>query len=417
MTSLLIKHEVPHPARLRLKEVWQEMGARSKNFTDEGRKRKARICRKVLYEEKKTLLELHFYVAVMPLLKEYVMLFQTKEPLVHKLHDSQEKIFCEFLTCYVKPDKLINSKGHNLSGPQLKVIDLQDSAICLSTPFVGSKGKAIMQEVGMTDRMIVGFQEKVTKAYRECGSYLQGKLPLSSPTLRALSCLDPDARGSHHILKQLLDMPKMLPTGYLTEKELEEYCLEAHKYASDMGLPIFHDEMRVDQWWNVVRKTGNYPALCKLVFALLSPFHGPQVESAFNVMGDILHVKSANTSVDTYESYQVVKYHLRTVQKDAVKYFAREDPKRSRVDPVLCRNIKLSSSHYRKLLKDKKSRQDEIRRKFLLKKKPEDSKRTGKEKIAEESRKSREAFQQAKQKCLLALKKLAVAKKAKDQKK
>ena len=85
-------------------------------------------------------------------------------------------------------------------------------------------------------------------------------------------------------------------------------------------------------------------------------------------MGDILHVKSANTSVDTYESYQMVKYHLKTVGKSAIEYFAREDVKHSPVDDQLCRNLRLSSSSYRKELKLKSVQQAQMRNKILQKK-------------------------------------------------
>ena len=46
----------------------------------------------VLFEDKKTLLELHFYSAVLPMLKHHILLFQSKDPKVHKLHDEQERL-------------------------------------------------------------------------------------------------------------------------------------------------------------------------------------------------------------------------------------------------------------------------------------------------------------------------------------
>ena len=179
-----------------------------------------------------------------------------------------------------------------------------------------------------------------------------------------------------------------------------------------MTLPLFTMEMRVDDWWNTVRQTEKYPVLCKVVLALLSPFHGPQVESAFNVMGDILHVKSASTSVQTYESYQAVKYHLRTAKKSAIEFFSRKDQKRSPVNHALCRNMKLASNRYRGLLKQRKEQQEERRRKFLLKKKKETKKDVNKA-MEIKMAKSREEFKIRKQKRLLALKAMAEAKRYK----
>lgn len=82
------------------------------------------------------------------------------------------------------------------------------------------------------------------------------------------------------------------------------------------------EEARVDLWWNIVRKTQRYPALCKLALSVLCPFHGPQVDSAFSVMSNILQAKAANLSVETYESYQVVTYNLAGVGHEGVGHSA-----------------------------------------------------------------------------------------------
>ncbi|KAJ8385440.1 hypothetical protein AAFF_G00188920 [Aldrovandia affinis] len=51
---------------------------------------------------------------------------------------------------------------------------------------------------------------------------------------------------------------------------------------------------------------------------------GPQVESAFNVMSNILQAKAANLSVETYESYQAVKYHLKAMQVSTIQHYTRK---------------------------------------------------------------------------------------------
>jgi hypothetical protein len=192
-----------------VKEIWRSLEKKSKNFTEHGKKRKVRLTQRVFYEEKKTLLTLNCYVSVLPMLKEYVVLFQTKAPLVHKLHDRHEGVFRDFLACYVKPEVLVNKDG-NLTGPQMKRLNLKSdgterpsNSMFLSQPFVGPKAKDIMTETGRKDSVIVKFQERVSQGYKDCGSYLQMKLPLDSTTLRSLSCLDPAARGHHLTLKLL----------------------------------------------------------------------------------------------------------------------------------------------------------------------------------------------------------------------
>ena len=81
-----------------------------------GRRGKERIFDKVLFQEKKTLLVLNFYKTVIPLLKSYACLFQSSEPLIHKLIDKQE-LLRQFLSNFVYPEK-------NLGGAKLATHEL-----------------------------------------------------------------------------------------------------------------------------------------------------------------------------------------------------------------------------------------------------------------------------------------------------
>lgn len=147
-----------------MKEVWKDLEEKAMNFTDEGRRRKARICKKALFEGVK-LLEFNFNMAIMPLLKAYMLLFQSNEPLAHQLHHNQENIFRNSLTCYVKPDHFVDAKRQSLSGQKLKQLNLHDREILLSKPFVGDKCDSIMQDDAKEHSVVVAFREKMEKAY------------------------------------------------------------------------------------------------------------------------------------------------------------------------------------------------------------------------------------------------------------
>lgn len=166
-----------------------------------------------------------------------------------------------------------------------------------------------------------------------------------------------------------------------------------------MTLPQMTEEARVDLWWNVVRKTQRYPALCKLALSALCPFHGPQVESAFSVMSNILQAKAANLSVETYESYQVVKYNLKAMQVSAIQHYSRKT-KESPVNVQLCRNVKRSSQRYRALLRDK----EELNKRPYHSEKPTAGKKMAKDAIVAAAVSARRKFQK---KRVEALKKLA----------
>ena len=63
---------------------------------------------KLLVHRTHTKCVLGIYTSVLPILKEYVCLFQSSTCLVHKLHDEQEKLFRNFLALFVKPESFAN---------------------------------------------------------------------------------------------------------------------------------------------------------------------------------------------------------------------------------------------------------------------------------------------------------------------
>ena len=85
---------------------------------------------------------------------------------------------------------------------------------------------------------------------------------------------------------------------------------------------------------------GRYPALSKLVKALLSCFHGPQVEGSFSSMGNILDSIANRMTVQTFSAIQSIKYSLRAADKTSVEYFGKEDYLHDRVDGDIVRNMR-----------------------------------------------------------------------------
>ena len=101
-----------------------------------------------------------------------------------------------------------------------------------------------------------------------------------------------------------------------------------------------------------MRKTQRYPTR-KLALSALCPFHGPQVESEFSIMPNILQAKAANLpKCGDIQSYRVVKYNLKAMQVSAIHHYSGKT-KESTINVRLCRNVKLSSQRYRALLREK----------------------------------------------------------------
>lgn len=114
----------------------------------------------VFFEEKRTLLELNFYASLLPMLKQYTLLFQCKEPKIHRLHDEQEILLKEFLSCFIKPEKLIRN-GKNLSGPNMKFLDLRSTETHLPEPFIGYEATSILEKLGKNHPVAKSFIMKV----------------------------------------------------------------------------------------------------------------------------------------------------------------------------------------------------------------------------------------------------------------
>ena len=63
------------------------------------------------------------YMSVLDILKEYAVMFQTKEPMIHYLHDEQIRLVKEFLGYFVKPQCIPKKSA------ELKNLDLRDDIL------------------------------------------------------------------------------------------------------------------------------------------------------------------------------------------------------------------------------------------------------------------------------------------------
>ena len=94
-----------------------------------------------------------------------------------------------------------------------------------------------------------------------------------------------------------------------------DYTAEIRNYIIDNQLPQPLENERLDSWWNKVSKTSCYPILSRLVYASLSIFTGPMVESSFSMMNDIIDSRSGRMDIDTYSAIMTTKYNLQSSGK------------------------------------------------------------------------------------------------------
>lgn len=107
----------------------------SKKLTEPGKERKSRITEKMFVTKLQTELVLNLYLSVLPLLKEYVKVFQSHMPLIHKLHDKQLELVTSFLACFIKPESLKDASNSK----KLKQLDVEntDYHLPIKSIFIG----------------------------------------------------------------------------------------------------------------------------------------------------------------------------------------------------------------------------------------------------------------------------------------
>ena len=160
------------------------------------RARKERLTQKFFIRADETKCLLNFYGDVLPLLKSYVLIFQSRQPLIYRTHDEEERLLRQLLACFVKQECL------QTSAEGLTKLNLHDDDMILPSKliFIGNAKKQI-QSIDSKKMM-----KLIKCSYIKCCEYLQKILPLKNQLLRAASALDPQL-SEHHIqlllLKQL----------------------------------------------------------------------------------------------------------------------------------------------------------------------------------------------------------------------
>lgn len=334
--------KTPFQARKRLYTIMEILSDRK--MTKDGKERKERIVTALFYKSKETALQLEVYSSVLQLFKEYVCLFQTTEPMVHKLNDMQTACVKKFLSLFIRPEKLPNKLTETqIHNPSFH-LPLKD--IYIGHP---------------EEKADNSFRKKVLDAYISAADIMLKKLPLNSPTFLALSALDPTLR-QHTVVKQNLDKLGNLLKHLLTHEEVKQYSNDVRSYVNDDSLGQFEDGGRLEKWWTGGNVVAKYPALSKIAAAAITIFHGPQVESTFSVMSRVVTKQTASMNIPMLNSIQAIKYELRANNTSAIDYFERKQPQTDPVNLQLCRNLRASYSVYEQERQEANKKQ-ELKRK------------------------------------------------------
>ncbi|XP_072042205.1 uncharacterized protein, partial [Amphiura filiformis] len=353
-------YDVSETSKSGIKKLQQEMS--KKNMTTDGKNRKKRIYEKLFFTGEKTKLMLKIYGCVLPILKKYVMLFQTQEPMIHKLNDKQKELFVEFLTCFIKPEVLTGATSASLV--KLNIEDTKNHLPDTNVHLVKKITKSLPEKPA---KELIG---QLKEAYVKCAKKLQSKMPINNRLLKCISAIDPVCIGHTATLHHLLQLPEHVTTLF-NEDQCLEYEQEVQRFQLEKDLiPDAGSKVRVDTFWAGIRKGGKYPNLSRMVLAILSCFHGPQVESSFSIMGNVLDHSKGQMNVSTFAAIQTIKYHIKSSKKSSLQYFKRKDHLYDPVNTRVCKNLRKSYKLYQTDLEKEKAESEEKRKEKGIEKPP-----------------------------------------------
>ena len=184
------------------------MKMKRKKLMDEGKERKGRIVTKLFYEKSTLLQDSIFFISVLPFFKSFILTFEQKEPLIHRLPYNK-----------------------------LNLIDVASNVQKLKT-YVGDEDEKLvlsLQKNKIRRDIATDFYRKLRTAYVTAAVYIQNKYALSNPPLNFFFALDPRLCQSSLTHENLSDLKPYFETFLSSGRG--EYSSEIKKYVTDSELP------------------------------------------------------------------------------------------------------------------------------------------------------------------------------------
>ena len=341
-----------------MKEVRKMVGKmKLKSLTKAGRERKERIVESLFYFRDETMLHLNLYLEILPIFKSFILTFEQREPLVHRIYDEQVELVKTLLACFIKPEYL-----RDITGRKIKSLDLNNKDIQrkLNAIYVGTKAEEILVCICRKNpEFKSNFLQKLFNAYVKSSEYVINKFPMNNSLLRCLSAIDPKAQG-HEVTQNILKkLPKYFPTVAL---DMTKYNMEIMKLQIDSDLPpvLVNDKaVRLDKWWSIIFDGESYIELSKLIKACLSIFTCPHVEQSFSIMNNLINKKTNRLDVETYSAMATTRYQLMSKKSRSLVQFRRKDVFHDPVDKNVCYHLQTASARYNNKLKQRRRRKED----------------------------------------------------------
>ena len=197
------RHKVTAAGKQNIISIMRKLKA--KNMTMLGRKRKERVCKKLFDKRRETDLLYNCILSIFPCFKAFVLAYETKKPMLHKLYDNIVTLFKNFLKWFVMAQDLRET------GKKLASLDLTDSSKFILVDHIYT-GECATILSSMPKEDSLEFKERLMTAYKTTAVYMQKKMPLDNKLLTTLSLLDPLAFGQTETAILLKKLPSFFPS-------------------------------------------------------------------------------------------------------------------------------------------------------------------------------------------------------------
>ncbi|KAK3784765.1 hypothetical protein RRG08_032218 [Elysia crispata] len=205
-----------------------------------GKKRKQRVCTNMFDKRRDTQLLAKTVISILPMCKIFILAFETKRPMLHKLHHNLKGLFQEIIKFFIKTQDVRESSKY------LQDMNLNDGEKHIPTNHIFTgKCDAVLKN---SKKDAHAFKSQLKRVYVCTAQYMQKKLPLHHGLFSTLSLLDPLAFGQTETGVILKRLPPFFPTI-----QAPDFNEELMRMQSDMDI-IVGSDADLDVWWNSVFK-------------------------------------------------------------------------------------------------------------------------------------------------------------------
>ena len=163
--DIYVKHQVSASGRHAVMAIMSKLKEKVKGMSVLGKNRKERVCHKLFDKRIDIELLTKAITSIFPMFKKFILTFETKKPMVHKLYDEVTDLFRTFLKGFIKAQDLRES------GKKLMEFDVSDKDKHLNPKHV-AVGKCESILITISKECALSFREKLMTAYVTTAKYI-----------------------------------------------------------------------------------------------------------------------------------------------------------------------------------------------------------------------------------------------------